>query len=73
MTPPPASASATWQAEAHIRSLMFREKTRWPGCYYRADFPEMDEANWKVFANSCFDPASGEWETMKKDIIKIVD
>jgi adenylylsulfate reductase subunit A len=63
----------TWQAEAHVRTLMFREETRWPGYYYRADFPGMDEDNWKVFANVRWDPASNGWEMMKKDIISIID
>jgi adenylylsulfate reductase subunit A len=58
-----------WQAEAHVRTLAFREETRWPGYYYRADFPEMDEQNWHVFANCKYDPKSGEWEMMKKEIL----
>ena len=62
-----------WQAEAHIRTMLFREETRWPGYYYRSDFPDMNEDNWKVFANIRWNPESGEWETMKKDIIQIVD
>jgi len=35
-----------WQAESHVRTVMFREETRWPGYYFRADFPKMDEENW---------------------------
>jgi adenylylsulfate reductase subunit A len=58
-----------WQAEAHVRTLAFREETRWPGYYYRADFPEMDEDNWHVFANCKYDPKTGEWEMMKKEIL----
>jgi adenylylsulfate reductase subunit A len=58
-----------WQAEAHVRTLMFREETRWPGYYYRADFPDMDEKDWHVFANCKYDPKSGEWEMMKRDIL----
>jgi len=58
-----------WQAEAHARTLMFRDETRWPGYYYRADFPDMDEKNWHVFANCNYDPKTGEWEMMKKEIL----
>ena len=58
-----------WQAEAHVRTLLFREETRWPGYYYRADFPDMDEENWHVFANCRWDPKTGEWEMMKKEIL----
>ena len=32
-----------WQAEAHVRTILFREETRWPGYYFRADKPKMDE------------------------------
>ncbi len=54
-----------WIAESHLRHVMFREESRWPGYYFRADFPDMDEANWKCFVNSVWDPKTGEW-TMKK-------
>ena len=29
-----------WQAEAHVRTMLFREETRWPGYYFRADKPQ---------------------------------
>jgi len=61
----------TWQAEAHIRTILFREETRWPGYYFRSDNPSMDEDNWTVFVNSRWDPASGEWEMSKKPIHQI--
>ncbi len=54
-----------WIAESHLRHVLFREESRWPGYYYRADFPKMDEANWKCFVNSVWNPKTGEW-TMKK-------
>ena len=54
-----------WAAELHLRHIQFREETRYPGFYYRADFMEMDEENWHVFVNSHHDPKTGEW-TMKK-------
>jgi adenylylsulfate reductase subunit A len=57
-----------WQGEAHIRTVLFREETRWPGYYFRADVPKMDEANWRCFANCRYDVASKEWEMSKKDI-----
>ncbi len=57
-----------WIAESHIRTMLFREETRWPGYYFRSDTPKMDEENWKCFANCRWDPNSGEWEMMKKDI-----
>jgi adenylylsulfate reductase, subunit A len=59
----------TFQAEAHIRAILFREETRWPGYYFRSDTPKMDEANWACFVNGSLNPATGEW-TFKKVPIK---
>ncbi len=56
-----------WQAEAHVRTILFREETRWPGYYFRSDLPEMKD-DWKVFANCKWDPATGDWEMMKRPI-----
>ncbi|MBW2093403.1 MAG: adenylyl-sulfate reductase subunit alpha [Deltaproteobacteria bacterium] len=60
-----------WQGEAHVRTILFREETRWPGYYFRADTPKMDEENWHCFANCKWDPATGEWEMMKRDVWNI--
>ena len=60
-----------WQGEAHIRTMLFREETRWPGYYFRSDTPKMDDENWLCFANCKWDPASGDWEMSKKDIWNI--
>jgi len=60
-----------WIAESHMRHLLFREETRWPGYYYRADFPKMDEKNWKCFVNSVYDRKTGEWQMKKVPIINL--
>ena len=60
-----------WVGEAHMRHLLHRKETRWPGFYYRSDYPEMDEANWRVFVNSRYDPESGNWETFTKPCLRI--
>lgn len=52
-------------AEAHLRHIMFREETRYPGFYYRSDFPKLNEAEWKAFVNSRVDPETGEWHMRK--------
>ncbi len=57
-----------WQAEAHMRTVLFREETRWPGYYFRTDHPTMKE-DWKVFANCKWDPETEEWEMIKRDIL----
>jgi adenylylsulfate reductase subunit A len=63
----------TVQAENHVRAVLFREETRWPGYYIRNDFPTMDQENWKVFVNMRRDPNTGEYEVFKRPIISIVD
>ncbi len=57
-----------WQAESHVRTIQFREETRWPGYYYRADKPAIDNDNWLKFANIVWHPDTGEWETITRDI-----
>ncbi len=57
-----------WQAEAHVRTVLFREETRWPGYYFRADKPALDEEKWHVFANCRFDPQKDSWETRTRPI-----
>ena len=60
-----------WQAEAHVRTLLFREETRWPGYYFRADKPQIDEEKWHVFANCRFDPKTNDWEMMARPILHV--
>lgn len=61
-----------WQAEAHVRAMLFREETRWPGYYYRADRPSMDEKNWRVFVNMKYLPEDNKWEVFTRPIISII-
>lgn len=56
------------QAEAHVHSILFREETRWPGYYFRADKPEMDNDNWLAFCNCKYDRNTGEWEMIKRPV-----
>jgi adenylylsulfate reductase subunit A len=58
-----------FQAEAHVRTILFREETRWPGYYFRADFPKLDNDNWLCFVNCTMDPVSEEFTMIKRDII----
>jgi adenylylsulfate reductase subunit A len=60
-----------WQAEAHIHSMLFREETRWPGYYFRTDYPQINQ-DWRCFVNCRFNPDSGEWNLIKKEIIDLV-
>jgi adenylylsulfate reductase subunit A len=60
-----------FQAEAHVRTILFREETRWPGYYFRADFPKLDQENWHCFVNCRYDASKGEWEMMKRPIVSM--
>ena len=60
-----------WVAESHVRHVLFREESRWPGYYFRADYPDMDEQNWRVFVNSVWNPATGEWTLKKVPVINL--
>jgi len=60
-----------WQAEAHARTILFREETRWPGYYRRADFPNMDEKNWHCFANCRWDRSKKTWEMIKRPMLHV--
>jgi adenylylsulfate reductase, subunit A len=60
-----------WQAEAHVRTVLYRQETRWPGYYFRADQPRLDEENWHVFANCRFDPKSNEWELRSRPVLHV--
>jgi adenylylsulfate reductase subunit A len=62
----------TWCAEAHMRHVLFRKETRWPGYYYRGDYPKLDETNWKAFVNSRYDAATGEWHVTKRPFIPLI-
>ncbi len=61
----------TYQAEAHVRTMLFREETRWPGYYFRADFPKLDNENWLCFVNCVMDPETEEWTMLKRDILPL--
>ncbi len=62
-----------WCVEMHIRHIQFREESRYPGFYYRSDFPTVDDENWKVFVNSTFNPETQEWLCEKVECINIVE
>lgn len=60
-----------WQAESHIRSMLFRKETRWPGYYFRADHPKMKD-DWRCFANCRWDPETKEWEMIKREVNELI-
>ncbi len=60
-------------AEAHLRHIMFREETRYPGFYYRTDFPKLDPQNWQCFVNSKMDPETHDWTMIKRPHVDLVE
>ena len=61
-----------WCGETHMRHLLHRQETRWPGYYYRGDFPALDDENWKVFVNSKYNRDTGQWDFANKPYIPII-
>jgi adenylylsulfate reductase subunit A len=59
-------------AEAHMKHIQFREESRYPGYYYRADFMQIDDDNWKCFVNSTYDRDTGEWSLKKVKYVQLV-
>jgi adenylylsulfate reductase subunit A len=52
---------------------LFREETRWPGYYYRADHPKLNDNDWHVFTGSSYDAKTGEWHMEKLPVHHIID
>ena len=61
-----------WVAESHIRHLLHRKETRWPGYYYRSDYPNLDDDNWRVFVNSTYDSDTGRWDLFTKPYHQLI-
>ena len=62
-----------WCVETHIRHIEFRKESRFPGFYYRSDYPTCDDENWRCFVNSTFDPKTQEWKCEKVECINIIE
>ncbi len=60
-------------AESVARHTLFRQETRWPGYYYRADYPKLDDAEWHVFTASQYDAKAREWRMSKLPVHRIVE
>lgn len=60
----------TVQAEVHIHTVLFREETRFPGYYMRADLPTINP-DWLVFCNATRNPKTGEYTMRKVPVIDL--
>ncbi|MDJ0892027.1 MAG: adenylyl-sulfate reductase subunit alpha [Gammaproteobacteria bacterium] len=59
-------------AYAHMKHIQFREESRYPGYYYRADFLDVDDENWKCFVNSSYNRDTGEWSLKKIQYVQLI-
>lgn len=62
-----------WTAESVTRHTLFRKETRWPGYYYRGDYPKLNDKDWHVFTSSRYDAKSGEWRMDTLPVHHIID
>jgi adenylylsulfate reductase subunit A len=60
-------------AEAHLKHIEFRQESRYPGFYYRADKNFVDEENWHVFVNSIYNKETKEWTCFRRAHVDLVD
>lgn len=58
--------------EAHLRHILYREESRYPGYYYRSDFLKIDDDKWKVFTISQYDKATNEWKFETKPYVQLI-
>ncbi|MCX8042192.1 MAG: adenylylsulfate reductase subunit alpha, partial [Thermodesulfobacteriaceae bacterium] len=61
-----------WTAEMHLLHILFREETRYPGYFYRTDFLNMDDANWRCFTLSQWNPDTKEWTLETYPYVQII-
>ena len=61
-----------WTSEAVLRHTLYRQETRWPGYYYRGDFPRLDDTDWHVFTASQYDAGTNEWQMSKLPVHHII-
>ena len=59
-------------AYAHMKHIQFREETRYPGYYYRMDYQNIDDANWKCFVNSKYNRETGTWSVFKVPYVQLI-
>jgi adenylylsulfate reductase subunit A len=61
-----------WTSEAVLRHTLYRQETRWPGYYYRGDYPRLDDADWHVFTASRYEANTGEWQMTRLPVHHII-
>jgi adenylylsulfate reductase, subunit A len=61
-----------WTVRLHMQHIQFRTETRYPGFYYRADFPHLNDEEWKCFTNSKYDPVEKKTTFYKVPYIQVI-
>jgi adenylylsulfate reductase subunit A len=61
----------TWVAQACARTRLARKESRWPGYYYKFDYPYLKEDQ-KHFVNVKYDGEKKEWEVIERPMIPII-
>lgn len=59
-------------AQCVTQHTLFRKETRWPGYYYRADHPKLDDTEWHMFTGSEYDVKTGAWRMSKLPVHHLV-
>ncbi len=59
-------------AETLLHHLSARKETRWPGWQSRTDYPERNDKEFDCFINSIRNPATGEYDMVKREYKQIV-
>ena len=60
-------------AECHLRHVLHRKETRWPGYLCRPDYATFDDENWKLFVTSRHDSGSGGRAMSTKPLIRVIE
>ncbi|MCA1742376.1 MAG: adenylyl-sulfate reductase subunit alpha [Desulfonatronovibrio sp.] len=61
-----------WTVRLHVLHIKFRKESRYPGFYYRADYLDLNDKEWKCFTNSKYNPAEKKTDFFKKPYYQII-
>jgi adenylylsulfate reductase subunit A len=60
-------------SECVAQHTLYRTETRWPGYYYRADHPHLDDTDWHCLTLSRYDRDTEKWEMDKVPVYHMID
>jgi len=59
--------------EAVAQHTLYRKETRWPGYYYRGDYPKLDDSQWHCFTGSQYNTKTREWKMSKLPVHRLIE